>query len=64
MTSALYSLSPTLIKISSALAITWLFVITIPSSLIIKPEPKDEAFLSVGLSKSLNISPKGEPGGN
>ena len=35
-------------------------------SLIINPDPKAEAFLSVGLlfSKSLNISPKGEPGGN
>ena len=45
-------------------AMTWLFVITIPSSLMINPEPKEEAFLSVGLSKSLNISPNGDPGGN
>ena len=64
MTLALYSLSPTLTKISSAPAITWLFVTTVPFVLIINPDPKEEAFLSVGLSKSLNISPKGDPGGN
>ena len=29
-----------------------------------KPDPKDDAFLSVGLWKSLNISSKGDPGGN
>ena len=49
---------------SSALAITWLFVITVPFFLITKPEPSYVAFLSVGLSNSLNISPNGEPGGN
>ena len=43
---------------------TWLLVITVPLSLIIKPEPKEEAYLSVGLSKSLNISSNGDPGGN
>ena len=64
ITLALYSLSPTLTKMSSAPDITWLLVTTVPFSLIIKPDPKDEAFLSVGLSKSLNISPNGEPGGN
>ena len=38
---ALYSSSPfTLTKMSSAFCITWLFVITIPFSSIIKPEPK------------------------
>ena len=31
---------------------------------MIKPEPNDDAFRSVGLSKSLNISPNGDPGGN
>ena len=36
----------------------------VPFLLIIKPEPKEEAFLSVGLLKSLNISSKGDPGGN
>ena len=35
-----------------------------PLSLIIDPEPKADAFRSVGLSKSLNISPNGDPGGN
>ena len=43
---------------------TWLFVITVPFSLIINPDPKDDAFLSVGLWNSLNISSNGEPGGN
>ena len=64
MTFALNSLSPTLTKMSSAPEITWLFVMTVPFVSIINPEPKEEAFLSVGLSKSLNISPKGDPGGN
>ena len=64
ITLALYSLSPTLTKISSAPEITWLFVTTIPFVSIINPDPKDDAFLSVGLSKSLNISPNGDPGGN
>ena len=41
-----------------------IFVITVPFVSIIKPDPKDDAFLSVGLSKSLNISPNGDPGGN
>ena len=51
---------------SSAPAITWLFVITIPFSLIINPDPKPDYCLSVclSLSKSLDISPKGDPGGN
>ena len=39
-------------------------VTTVPSDWIINPDPNEEAFLSVGLSKSLNISPKGDPGGN
>ena len=62
---ALYSLSPlTLTKISSASFITWLFVTTVPFLSIIKPDPKALAFLSWGVPNSLNISSKGEPGGN
>ena len=31
---------------------------------MINPDPKDDAYLSVGLWNSLNISSNGEPGGN
>ena len=54
MTLALYSLSPTLTKISSAPEITWLFVTTVPLVSIINPDPNEEAFLSVGLSKTFH----------
>ena len=64
ITFALYSLSPTLTIMSSALAITWLLVITVPFLSIIKPEPKEDALRSVGLWNSLNISSNGDPGGN
>ena len=64
-TFALYSFSPsTLTKMSSAPWITWLFVITIPSTSIINPEPRALAFLSFGVPNSLNKSSNGEPGGN
>ena len=63
--SALYSLSLlNLTTISSAPLITWLFVITVPLLSITKPEPKALAFLFCGEPNSLNISPKGDPGGN
>ena len=64
ITFALYSLSPTLTIMSSALAITWLLVITVPFLSIINPEPKEDALRSVGLWNSLNISSNGDPGGN
>tara|TARA_B110001452_G_C14905525_1_gene316491 strand:+ start:389 stop:535 length:147 start_codon:yes stop_codon:yes gene_type:complete len=35
-----------------------------PSLSIIKPDPRAVAFLSVGVLNSLNISSKGDPGGN
>ena len=50
--------------ISSAPWITWLLVTTNPFSSIINPEPKAEDFLSWGVPNSLNISSKGDPGGN
>ena len=40
------------------------YFISCRTSKIKENQTKDEAFLSVGLSKSLNISPKGDPGGN
>ena len=43
---------------------TWLFVTTMPFSSIINPDPKAEDCLSCGTPNSLNISSKGEPGGN
>ena len=46
---------------SDAPWITWLFVITIPSSLIIKPYPNALVCLCWG---EPNISSNGEPGGN
>ena len=62
---ALYSLfSFVLINISSAPWITWLLVITIPFLSIIKPEPSALDFLFWGVPNSLNISSKGDPGGN
>ena len=62
---ALYSLSPpTLTTISSESLITWLLVITIPFSSIINPEPNAADFLVCGVPNSLNISSKGDPGGN
>ena len=65
ITFALNFFSPfTCTTISSAPSITWLFVTTIPFSSIIKPEPKAADFLSWGVPNSLNISSKGEPGGN
>ena len=65
ITVALNSLSPfTLTIISSASWITWLFVTTIPFSSIIKPDPRAEDFLSWGAQNYLNISSKGDPGGN
>ena len=65
ITLALNSLSPlTLTIISSASWITWLLVITIPYSSIIKPDPSAADFLSWGAPNSLNISSNGEPGGN
>ena len=64
-TLALYSWSPfTLTMISSASWITWLFVTTIPFSSIINPDPRADDFLSWGVPNSLNISSKGDPGGN
>ena len=39
-------------------------IIIVPFLFMTKPEPKDDAFLSVGLWNSLNISSNGEPGGN
>jgi hypothetical protein len=54
-------------KIPSALWITWLLVIIIPSLSIINPDPRDWVFLFCGLpplSKSLNKSSNGCPGGN
>jgi hypothetical protein len=41
-----------------------LLVTIIPFLSIIKPDPRAVAFLSVDLLNSLNISSKGEPGGN
>ena len=65
ITLALYSLSPsTRTIISSAPWITWLFVTTIPVSSIINPEPRAADCLSWGVPNSLNISSKGDPGGN
>ena len=62
---ASYSLLPfTLTKISSAPWITWLLVITMPFSSIIKPDPSALAFLFWGVPNSLNISSNGDPGGN
>ena len=62
---SMYSVSPsTLIIISSASLITWLFVTTIPLASIINPEPNALAFLFCGVLNSLNISSNGEPGGN
>ena len=64
-TFALKSLPPfTLTTISSAPWMTWLFVITIPFSSIINPDPRALVFLCWGAPKSLNISSKGDPGGN
>ena len=37
---------------------------TIPLASIIKPDPKALAFLFCGVPNSLNMSSKGEPGGN
>jgi hypothetical protein len=56
-----------LTKIPSALCMTWLLVIIIPALSIIKPEPRACDFLFCGLpplSKSLNKSSNGCPGGN
>ena len=41
-----------------------ILVTTMPSLLIIKPDPKAEVCLSFGTPNSLNISSKGDPGGN
>ena len=65
ITAASYSLSPlTLTSMSSAPWITWLLVTTIPLLSIINPEPRAVAFLFWGVPNSLNISSKGDPGGN
>ena len=37
---------------------------TVPLASIIKPDPKALAFLFCGVPNSLNMSSKGEPGGN
>ena len=50
--------------IQNAFCITWLLVTTIPLFSIIKPEPSAADFLVCGVPNSLNISSKGEPGGN
>ena len=49
---------------SSASWITWLFVTTIPFASIINPDPSAADCLFWGVPNSLNISSKGEPGGN
>ena len=64
-TLALYSWSPfTLTMMSSASWMTWLFVTTMPFSSIINPDHRADDFRYWGVPNSLNISSKGDPGGN
>ena len=49
---------------SSASWMTWLFVTTMPFSSIINPDHRADDFRYWGVPNSLNISSKGDPGGN